>query len=387
MDQNDRVLAAIDGFYSAALGQLGWGDALDCLLDATGFAGACVYAYDRSAREAVTTSRPPSAPGIWHRFDPALRRTYETEAYRYDPQRQVLIDRPDLRLRYDALHISEEEMDRDPYYALIEREAGFRYYIGGQSERRRAVGCTVTIHRSRRAGHAESHEIETFRQLFAHIERALLVEGRLGLTVEPESDTADLLERRPTGIVILGGDGRILFANRSARDFAARDDAFALDRDGIRALRGADNNLLARLIEGTSREPVLTSAGDGGVMRLARRSGLRDYVVVACPLPLRSALFTHVMPTTCLLITDPEAAPGATSPLLRQAYGLTGAEARFAQQIAMGNTLEQASAALGIGLSTARTHLTSIFRKTETSRQTELVRLLLALPWPLPGEG
>lgn len=387
MDQNERVLAAIDGFYAAALGQFGWDGALDRLLDATGFAGACLYAFDRSAREAASADRAPSAPGIWHRFDPALRQRYETEAYLYDPQRHVLLDRPDIRLRYDALHISEAEMDRDPYYALIEREAGFRYYLGGQSDRRRAVGCTVTVHRSRRAGHAEPHEIDIFQNLFDHLERALLVEGRLGLSIESDSEAGDLLEKRPSGIVILGGDGRVLFANRSAREFAARADAFRLASEGIRALRATDNDRLQALIKAASSPATAAAAVDSGVMRLARRSGHRDYVLVACPMPQRGGLFNHVTPTTCLLITDPEAAPMRTTALLQQAYGLTAAEARFAEQLAMGNSPEQAGTALDISLSTARTHLAAIFRKTETSRQTELLRLLLALPAPLTGRS
>lgn len=384
MDQNDRILSAIDGFYAAALGQLAWEGALDRLLDATGFAGACLYAYDRSARDALSASRPPSAPGIWHRFDPSLRQRYEAEAYLYDPQRHVLIDRPSLRWRYDALHISEREMDRDPYYNLIEREAGFRYYIGGQSDRRRPVGCTITVHRPRKRGHADPHEIETFASLFGHVERALLVESRLGLGMEPESDGLELLEKRSTGIVILGGDGRVLFANRSARAFAERADAFVLGAEGIRAMRPSDDERLRRLVADTTA--LAQRAGnDAGVMRLPRKSGARDYVLVACPLPERTALFPHVIPATCVLITDPDAAPVQTVALLRQAYGLTPAEARFALQLALGNTPEQAGTALQISLSTARSHLAAIFRKTETSRQAELMRLLLALPWPVEG--
>jgi len=381
VDQNDRVLGAIDGFYSAALGRLSWDDALDRLLDATGFAGACLYVFDRNARATAASGKPPSAPGLWHRFDPALRRRYETEAFSYDPQRRVLLDRPDIRVRYDALHISEREMDRDPYYALIEREAGFRYYIGTQSDPRNAAGCTLTVHRSRRAGHAAQAEIDTFQQLFTHIERALLVESRLGLTPEADiEDAAELLDGRPTGVVILGGDQRVLFANRSARDFASRADAFALDPDGIRALRSADDAALQRLLGDARLSSDIPNTTNGGVMRLARRSGLRDYVVVVSPLPSRAALFSHLAPSVCVMISDPEEAPSRSSSILQQVYGLTAAEARFAQQLSTGKSPEQAGAALDISLSTARTHLAAIFRKTETSRQTELARLLAALP-------
>jgi len=45
-----------------------------------------------------------------------------------------------------------------------------------------------------------------------------------------------------------------------------------------------------------------------------------------------------------------------------------------------GDTPQQAAAALGIRVSTARFHLAALFRKTDTRRQAELVRLLLSLP-------
>ena len=66
--------------------------------------------------------------------------------------------------------------------------------------------------------------------------------------------------------------------------------------------------------------------------------------------------------------------------ILRNLYGLTAAEIAVAERLMNGDTPQQAAAALGIKLSTARFHLGALFRKTDTRRQAELVRLLLSLP-------
>jgi DNA-binding CsgD family transcriptional regulator len=58
-----------------------------------------------------------------------------------------------------------------------------------------------------------------------------------------------------------------------------------------------------------------------------------------------------------------------------------------AERLMLGDTPEQAAAVLEIKISTARTHLTALFRKTETTRQTELMRVLLSLPWMDEGMG
>jgi len=56
---------------------------------------------------------------------------------------------------------------------------------------------------------------------------------------------------------------------------------------------------------------------------------------------------------------------------------LTPAEARLAAALATGATLEQIAAAHRVTEATLRSQLRSIFSKTGTSRQAELVRLAL----------
>jgi DNA-binding CsgD family transcriptional regulator len=51
--------------------------------------------------------------------------------------------------------------------------------------------------------------------------------------------------------------------------------------------------------------------------------------------------------------------------------------------IAGGRTVAEAAGALGIGVSTVRTHLLRIFDKTGTHRQADLVRMASALAAPL----
>jgi DNA-binding CsgD family transcriptional regulator len=67
--------------------------------------------------------------------------------------------------------------------------------------------------------------------------------------------------------------------------------------------------------------------------------------------------------------------------LLRSHFGLTPAEARLALHLVAGETLRSAEVKLSISYETARTHLKNIFNKTGTSRQAELVIVIVtALP-------
>jgi DNA-binding CsgD family transcriptional regulator len=62
---------------------------------------------------------------------------------------------------------------------------------------------------------------------------------------------------------------------------------------------------------------------------------------------------------------------------LKTKFGLTTAEARLVLRLMMGDSLQCAANALGIKYETVRTHLKSIFQKTGTRRQAELVIVVI----------
>jgi DNA-binding CsgD family transcriptional regulator len=59
-----------------------------------------------------------------------------------------------------------------------------------------------------------------------------------------------------------------------------------------------------------------------------------------------------------------------------RSFSLTPAETRLAECLLEGMSLRQAAASLGVGYETARKTLKSIFEKTGTNRQAQLVLVL-----------
>ena len=72
----------------------------------------------------------------------------------------------------------------------------------------------------------------------------------------------------------------------------------------------------------------------------------------------------------------PEVAPD----LVRRLFGLTESESRLASAIASGDSIDGAAESMGVTVSTARTYLKQVFAKTGTSRQGDLVRMVLTSP-------
>jgi DNA-binding CsgD family transcriptional regulator len=85
-------------------------------------------------------------------------------------------------------------------------------------------------------------------------------------------------------------------------------------------------------------------------------------------------------PVVMLLFYHPSSAPVIDSGLLYAVFGLTPAECRIATLLAEGLSLKQIAETQGTQHETVRKQLRSIYQKTSTNRQPELVRLLLHLP-------
>lgn len=79
------------------------------------------------------------------------------------------------------------------------------------------------------------------------------------------------------------------------------------------------------------------------------------------------------------MFVDPEQELEPPKILIRRLFGLINAEADVALRIINGDGLKPIAADLAVSPATVKTHLQHIFEKTDTHRQAELVRLLLAV--------
>jgi len=382
--------ATVDALYAAAVGQIDWHAALDRVLDTMGYTHASVYATDRHVKAVATDNFRLPVSGFWHRHDPASQRAYETEFYKHEPGRHYFLRNPGTRVRHDLMFATETDMDRSPFYDWAQREADLRYIVVGQTNPDLPVGAALSLQRPRRHGPTTSDEVIRLRRLLDHFERAVQVEFHMGKALGPGVASLDFLERNPTGVVILDGLGRVVLANSAARGLAERADAFVLRSDGIAALRSGDDRALQQMIGAAARTTRGGSLSSGGVLRLPRRTGQRAYALSVAPLSRRESILSDLTPAACVLITDPEAVRAPSAIMLRNGYGVTAAEARLVERLVAGDTPQQAAQALGLAMPTVRNQLAAVFRKTETDRQSELVRLLVSLPWwqgPDGGRG
>lgn len=82
-----------------------------------------------------------------------------------------------------------------------------------------------------------------------------------------------------------------------------------------------------------------------------------------------------------LFISDPDSEQAVSgADLLQQIYGLTTAQARLAEALSRGLSVEDYAEQQQLSCNTVRTHLKHLFDKTDTHRQGDLVRVLVSGP-------
>jgi DNA-binding CsgD family transcriptional regulator len=217
-----------------------------------------------------------------------------------------------------------------------------------------------------------------FEVLTPHLGRAVRFAHRLQAAELHRQHTEQALDRLGFGFVLLRQGGRVLYANRFAE--AILREGQGLTTVGGR-LCGVGCGNASRLVQALCHAERRDPARSDGVASIARHHR-RPLELWAMPLPRAERLFPLLEPVvaTCVLLIDPERAGVPPGEALQALYGLTRTEARLAVALLQGERLEDYAERAAITLNTARSHLKSVFAKTDTNRQAGLIRLLSPVP-------
>lgn len=226
-----------------------------------------------------------------------------------------------------------------------------------------------------------SEEIDLFELMASALSEAA---SRLHLcaTARCERDLAlTILDDLGIGALLVEPCLHVLASTSAARSILSAGEGLTVRGDTLRATRPEDDAHLRHLVRST-----LDAARRGERMRttmiaLHRSPGIRPLAVAATADPFAHDRSDPSIPERiALLVSDGDRLPALPCTHLEALYELTPAEAELAALLAAGLTVEEAAARRGITVGTARVQLKSVFAKTDTHRQSELVRVLATLP-------
>lgn len=362
MTDGEDEEALREALHAAAMDPPGWSAALHAL-------ARFVAGPDARAVGAITLLDGP-APGVGWMLagGDETERVYPLDAAAAHPLFRPLADLAPGFVGSPRLAATASELSRTTLARQHLRDDGT---LQGLSAVLLTTPLVAAVHvlGGRRGGAWADGAAERLRRVTPALRRAVEVYARLRRQRGTAQIDEAMLDSLDVAAFAVSAEGHIQRANASARALVARGDGVLDDAGVLRCAQpGAQRSLraaVATILAGEAQEAVVIAP---------RRTGRRPLLLFVSSLKPPGGASA----TLTVLVRDPESQARRAEELLRSLFALTPAEARLALAVADGLSPTDAAEQLGITVQTARTHLKRVFHKTATTRQAELVKLVLA---------
>lgn len=261
-----------------------------------------------------------------------------------------------------------QQLDRDPVYQAF-KAAGLEWQVGTAIPMPGAATIILTLEREAADGRHSAEQLARASGFRAHLARAGLIAGRLGM--EHARGALDAMTAIGLPAALLDRRGAVLDVNKWMDD-------------GMIDTRGGDRIVLGDAVGDPLLSAILCGESCIRSIPLPPRQGIPGRIVHVIPLVgaardiFSGGLSLIVMNVSAGSYRQPDLT------ILRALFDLSPAESRLAGKLAIGESLASAAVHCHIQPSTARAYLEQIFHKTGCHRQAELVALLVGLVsvWP-----
>jgi len=276
----------------------------------------------------------------------------------------------------------EELESRSPeFYDWFKKHGG--YYIARATLFKEGdQQAAITLHRGRQQGRWSNRRMQLLTELMPHIQRAVKIQRRFARLETQANALQTGLDKMVMGVVLFDRHGPVVHLNPMANAIIRQHPAVKLHGDRLIATHPEDGRRLSQLLALAAQETATGNLEPRALgLRCAGNQGILPVLVTAVK-PVANLCDPEANRIrAAMYFSDPMHSHPMSPDTLVEAYGLTAAEAWVAIGIANGLSVEEVAEQGGTSINTARSQLRSIFRKTETSRQTELVKLLLTGPF------
>lgn len=347
---------AIPGLWEAALEPDRWAPALERIASAAGGAGCSVLSTN---------------PKFGCLVNDELREVFDiyfAEGWdQLDLRRRGIPRLMRGEVLTDCDVVSSDDIANSPYYSEFLPRIGIKWWLGTGFMSGDGFYClAVQSGRSREPFSADD------KLLFSGLHPTLLHLGRfMDVMARSVVDSViGALTKLSEAAICLGADGKIIEVNSLAHrlfdeEFGVRDSRIYIKDQRVRD--DFASALSACLFGRYQAGSVVVLRSDRAPLSLRL---VRLHQTVQAPFFGASAI---------VIAKELLAAREVDCGILMKAFGLTLAESKLASHLVVGHSLEKAAGCLSISKETARNQLKSIFSKTGTHRQGELVALLVAV--------
>jgi DNA-binding CsgD family transcriptional regulator len=315
-------------------------------------------------------------------YDLSFIEAYAAHYYKINAWKDLILNSPQSpHVGWGHQAVPVPQLEKTEFYAdwLRPQEniaTGFTTMLF--NEPNRIVNLAVNVNPK----HIEEAEAaaEAMSVIGPHLQRSFeLYRQLLGRRVQEDSYQS-VLNLLAGAVFVVDAKGKIRLANAKGDRMLAQERVVKSDgAGGLRFLHVGDHQAV---MESVRRATTLSDAGGRRIIPLRAEQGRRYFALVALlwsqprePI-MRGSQFFAPPVSIAVFVVDSKALPCAEIDHIAVALRVTPAEARLAQALLHDKTLNDFADKAGISVHTARVQLRSLLDKTDTRRQSQLVRLL-----------
>jgi len=350
------------------------GDIYDCILDRGHWPEVLGELCERSGGCAASLNvhvLPDLTPRLLaeHGTDPVYSQRYIEEYGRINPLLATAV----LGMAEGELGVLSRIPDLGDYYTSpFYREwvapQGWGDWAAGVLQRGQDRVALLAVARKAAEGPFRTQQIRFLRLVLPHVQRATMLGRLLDVGLAQRDGMAALIDRLSVAALLVDPAGRIIHANAPAEAMLETGELLRADGSTLRLEDPPAAEALATML-------AASPGSEARLVPVATHAGRR--VLSLLPATAESGGLAVVLAT----LPEPNAPlPGE---LLARAYGLTPGETRVLLPLLGGRSLQGIADDLGITHRTVKAHLHSVFTKTGTARQSDLLREVLHLLPPL----
>ncbi len=371
---NDQVTQAFDRLlgtlYDAVLAPEGFQPFIRQLAECLGLKGVCLLVRHAEGRDAT---------GLWlHGVEPHWMESYALTYGREDILAAHLEQAPIGQFYASNLDLGEPgRFGESRFYREWVQPQGVAFAAACVVMREGAWLTQVFLQRSPAQGPFLREELAQLDRLVPHWQRAVQMRQRLVGLRAGQDLLAASLDAIAMPTLLFDEVGRIVHHNRGAAALLGTGATLARVDDRLMATTPAATRTVHLQISNAVRAHREGHAAATSIV-LVERAGRLPLTLMT--LPLRGAGDQAMRSGALMFMFDPESAPVVTADLVRRLFDLSAIEAELAVALCGGQSPEEIANERGRAVSTVRSQIRSLFAKTGTHRQADLIGLLLASP-------
>jgi len=328
---------------------------------------------------AEASGQVAALPSVWGLDDDAIQ-AYEQRYALIDPHRLPALQQVSGAVGPAEMLVPDDEYVRSEFFNDFYSPLGMRHGFASLIHNKDGVASVLCCHRGKDHMPPGPEELAFLELLTPHLQRARSLSVQLGTLRSQQRIISGVLDGLPVGLVFVDGKGRFLRANSRGERILHDSDGLTVSRGQLTASDARETRALQKVVATACDPDGRLDPAASMSMRISRPSGRRDLDVMACPIDPASELWTQGLAAAFLVVSDGSVALEGATVRLRELYGLSDAESKLAAALAGGITVKEWATERGVSVETVRWQLKQIFSKTGTSRQPELIRLVLLGP-------